>query len=257
MKHCFHIIVFLVIFSCCKRVGDDFVKYQTFDEYKMCGIGEAVDTPFVYVKRVDNSILVRTTNMIDTIIQYDNHGSFWYSCRRYGYGDSYMCQCNDWQLGTPRVYHRFFYNDTILEYYEVGDEDNRNLFVKTVKDLLIFSVKHAPDEHDINEMFQYLKSLAQTASFDCSLTEDDEVFFCGIDIQGAHYYMPFIRLNKEVRDGVLSYHNVIDNGIWLSDSIWLDYRLNNLGEYGIQPGIVEHLISDGAMKQEITSLERQ
>ena len=85
-----------------------FVKYQTFDEYKMQGIKEKrIKYPCVYIKENGDTIFVRKS--YDTnIITYIKKQDFWYAKLKIEEKTSFTDRY--------RVCERFIYNDTIIDY---------------------------------------------------------------------------------------------------------------------------------------------
>lgn len=113
--------------------------YQTFDEYTMSGKGMAEHSPFVYVKRHNDSIFVFSSNKNDSARLYVKlYNNVWYSHMEYD-----MWKKKDYipskdKLSMPaRTYDRFFYNDTILEIRTgyISDKQYHQLYVKCKNNL--------------------------------------------------------------------------------------------------------------------------
>jgi hypothetical protein len=63
----------------CKTNTKGYVKYQTFDEYKLEGVGNFnIQHPYVLVKKEIDTIFVIKSNDKRNIIKYINKGEFWF-----------------------------------------------------------------------------------------------------------------------------------------------------------------------------------
>ena len=92
-------------------------RYQTFDEYTMSGKGQSTNSPFVYVKKQNDSIIVFSSNKNDSVRLYIKlYNDVWYSHMEFDMlkKDNYI-PTKDKLSKIARTYDRFFYNDTILE----------------------------------------------------------------------------------------------------------------------------------------------
>ena len=114
-------------------------RYQTFDEYTMCGKGRVTHLPFVYVKRHGDSIFVLSTNKKDSTrlyVKLDNN--IWYSHMEYDmWKKNHYIPSKDKLSKVARTYDRFFYNDTLLEVETcyISDKQYHRLFIKCKNDL--------------------------------------------------------------------------------------------------------------------------
>jgi TonB family protein len=92
-------------------------RYQTFDECTMTGKGLATCSPFVYVKKQNDSIYVFSSNTNDSIRLYIKlYNNVWYSHMEYDmWKKKDYIPTKDKLSKIARTYDRFFFNDTILE----------------------------------------------------------------------------------------------------------------------------------------------
>lgn len=109
-------------------------RYQTFDECTMTGKGRATYSPFVYVKKQNDSIFVLSSNTNDSIRLYVKlHDNVWYSHMEYDmWKKKDFIPSKEKLSKTARTYDRFFFNDTIIEVktdYILGKQYHQ-LFIK-------------------------------------------------------------------------------------------------------------------------------
>ena len=92
-------------------------RYQTFDECTMTGKGRATYSPFVYVKKQNDSIIVFSSNANDSVRLYIKlYNDVWYSHMEYDtWKKENYTPTKDKLSKMARTYDRFFFNDTILE----------------------------------------------------------------------------------------------------------------------------------------------
>lgn len=105
-------------------------KYQYFDEFSLEGRGEAVKTPFVFVKRTKNRIVVISSDNIQDSIVYNNEHGLWINRLSYDLANKWPSKED---TEPPRSYLRFFRNDSIFEYREIYFDKRivKSIFIKT------------------------------------------------------------------------------------------------------------------------------
>lgn len=84
-------------------------RYQTFqwfDLSKLEGVGKATDTPFVYVRRNRDIMIVRPSNDINNPYFLKNHGMYWH------------CKWMSDDRGDSMMVDRFLCNNIIYEYIQ-------------------------------------------------------------------------------------------------------------------------------------------
>ena len=116
-------------------------RYQTFDECTMTGKGLATYSPFVYVKKQNDSIYVFSSNANDSIRLYIKlYNNVWYSHMEYDmWKTKDYIPSKDKLSKIARTYDRFFFNDTILEVKTgyIAGKQYHELFVKCKNNLYL------------------------------------------------------------------------------------------------------------------------
>lgn len=208
--------------------------YQTFDEYKMCGVGTPVDTPFVYVRETPDSIFVKlSTNTAEDWV-YVKKGNVWRMDMmldlRKMTPHYHFHQDEYW----PRRYTRFCGGGRIIEVlreydpYE-GDISKRVIYVKNDTSCIQINV---PPSITLRKYSDILKLVN-------SYTTLDDIVYDMIkkgDFDKYHDY-GFITLRKKIENDTLQYF--VDD---IKFEISYKYKLNSLKEFGIQPGLFEKSI---------------
>lgn len=109
-------------------------RYQTFDECTMAGKGRATYSPFVYVKKQNDSIIVFSSNANDSVRLYIKlYNDVWYSHMEYDtWKKENYTPTKDKLSKMARTYDRFFFNDTILEVKTdyIAGKQYHELFIK-------------------------------------------------------------------------------------------------------------------------------
>ena len=193
-------------------------RYQTFDEHTMSGKGQALHSPFVYVKRWNDSILVFSSNKNDSTRLYIKlNDEIWYSHMEYEmWKKKHFIPSKDKLSKTARTYDRYFFNDTILEVetsYITGKQYHQ-LYVKYKNEMyLIRNINHI----DYSKIANLRKTIR-----DMIISNDKRV---------TRYTL------KEEKDRYV--YRAEDN----SDSY--AYEKNTYGLWGIQPGIEETFLYNG------------
>ena len=193
-------------------------RYQTFDEYSMSGKGQATYSPFVYVKKRTDSILVFSSNKNDSVriyVKLDNN--VWYSHMEYDMWkkDNYI-PTKDKLSKTARTYDRYFYNDTILEVETcyITEKQYHQLFIKCKNNLYVIRNIDDLNSTKIADLRKKANKLI--------LSNDKRV----------NKYTLRVEKKRYVYEG-------INNG----DSF--SYERKAYGFWGTQPGIEETCLYDG------------
>jgi hypothetical protein len=148
---------------------DGYVKYQTFDEYKMEGIGnEKIKRPYVLVKKESDTVFVIKSNDRKKTIKYVNRGDYWHTKRviketaskHVFHFSGKVCPCSL----IKEFCEKFIYNDTIVEYnyyYDLGIKDSlnrhfKNIYMHTKKDCIVLGI----DITNYNAPFSQIKDIA-------------------------------------------------------------------------------------------------
>jgi hypothetical protein len=125
----------------------DYIRYQTFDEYKMEGVGDKkIKRPYVLVKKEFDTISVIKSNDKENVIKYVSHGNYWYT----------ILQIKERLYYLETFCEKFIYNDTVIEYkyqykhqydYLIDSSKRSNqrsmcrIFVHTKKDCIVLSIQ--------------------------------------------------------------------------------------------------------------------
>ncbi len=141
-----------------------YVKYQTFDEYKMEGVGnKKIQCPYVLVKKEADTIFVIKSNDREKKIKYINKGDYWYT----------KLQIEEELPFLETICEKFIYNDTIIEYeyfyiHKAGYltdslkrsnlRRNSGIYIHTKKDCLILSIAR-DDIKNYDNPFNEIKEL--------------------------------------------------------------------------------------------------
>ena len=236
MKHLFLLPLLMMVFPLCHASinTQGYKCYQTFDEYKMCGVGTPVDTPFVYVRETPDSIFVKlSTNTAEDWV-YVKKGNVWRMDMmldlRKMTPHYHFHQDEYW----PRRYTRFCGGGRIIEVlreydpYE-GDISKRVIYVKNDTSCIQINV---PPSITLRKYSDILKLVN-------SYTTLDDIVYDMIkkgDFDKYHDY-GFITLRKKIENDTLQYF--VDD---IKFEISYKYKLNSLKEFGIQPGLFEKSI---------------
>ena len=193
-------------------------RFQTFDECTMSGKGRVTYSPFVYVKKQNDSILVFSSNENDSVrlyIKLDNN--VWYSHMEYDMWkkENYI-PTKDKLSKTARTYDRYFFNDTILEVKTsyISGKQYHQLLIKCKNNLYDIRKTDHLNYSSIAELRKIVNSL---------ILSNDK------------------RLNKNtLREEKERY---VYEGKNNDDSY--SYERKAYGLWGIQPGVEENCLYDG------------
>lgn len=234
---------------CLKKVEENissYKKFQTFDEYKMKGVGKALHSPYVYVRKVDeNTIHVKMSNNIDSTICYTKYGDTWINiiCDDL-WKSPYPCTKNGESIdgGPPATIHsRYIKNDTIIEVRTtiIENEESSVVFVKTKEEMFTLSSL-------------LLNKKEFSADSICMICK----YYTEAGFRDLKKYFPnyrISRMKKVLMKDSLKY--VAISGKYNQNKEVFAYKLNSLGEYGSIPGIEKfaystyQLISDEEIKR--------
>lgn len=90
-------------------------EFGTFDEFKLKGTGTPGDS-CVYVKDCGDSILVKKSSCMDSVIAYRKHGDYWenHLFLEFERDNMHYLDRSSFDL-PPRIYDRYIIGDTIVE----------------------------------------------------------------------------------------------------------------------------------------------
>ncbi len=235
---CFILLLMLVLQSCEASAKKSTLKgyrtYQTFDEYKMCGIGNPVDTPFVFVRETNDSIIVKLSSNPDESMVYVREGTVWEMDTMLDaekLSPSYHFHQDEYW---PRRYTRYCGDGHIIELLQEYDPDNGDIFRRIIyvkNDTACIQI-NVPPSITLRKYSDILKLVN-------SYTTLDDIVYDMIkkgDFDKYHDY-GFITLRKKIENDTLQYF--VDD---IKFEISYKYKLNSLKEFGIQPGLYEKSI---------------
>lgn len=199
--------------SCINLYADtvNMERYQTFDEYSMLGKGRCVNSPFVYVKKSKDSIIVCSSNKNDSIriyVKIDN--GVWYNHMEFDmWKKKHFVPSKNELSKIARTYDRFFFNDTILEIKTgyISEKAYYQLFIKNKKHLYCI--------RDFGSL--YHSNIEDLRKIAYKLTRHDK---------------------KDVSKYVLIEGK--DQYIYKGDNNSFSYKREAYGYWGIQPGMEEN-----------------
>ena len=190
--------------------------YQTFDEFTMKGKGKPVFEPYVFVKRIDDTIIVKSSLKIDSIrVYYKLPCGTWYSYMEFEMWkkNGYTPTKTEWDR-FARTYKRYFYNDTILEI--------RNVYSKASK----------------------FPPMAIVKTHDSVFTID----YFNADLHINKLRSDIYSLTKEQHNNAIRIYSFIektDTISYVNKNKTYHYKKYAYGMWGIQPGLDETCIYSG------------
>lgn len=191
-------------------------KYQTFDEHLMQGKGRVFASPYVLVKRIKDTIVVKSSSKIDSMrVYYKLPCGTWYSHMDYDMWkkDNYQIVKSEWDK-IARTYNRYFYNDTILEILDMYYDTKKLPSIAIVKtDYTVFTI----------DPYECTGSVSNIRNKIYSMTKEN-----------SH--------NTVTRYSVIEKQDTI---FYVNDSKKYSYIKSSQGLWGLQPGIEETRIYAG------------
>jgi len=222
------IALFFVIFSFQMKGQDGYVRYQTFDEYKMEGVGaEKIKRPYVLVKKENDTIFVKKIvkkkgknrcNCTVKEIKYINKGDYWHTTIR---PESKRTLIARPRPCIPIFYEKFIFNDTIVEYQyslKYGLKEVRRvaqyIHIHTKKDCVILSLQD-------NDIKNYGNPYNEVKEFVINYKEIFPLYSSGYQ---PRYYTIF---EKQIEGNIFSIY-IIDGE---NKRFFSSKEMNSLGEY--------------------------
>lgn len=161
-----------------------YYKFQTFDEFSMEGKGKIVAQPYVLVKRIKDTIVVKSSLSMDSMrVYYKLPCGTWYSHMEYDLEKKMDLACKCEGGKTARTYDRYIYNDTIAE-IENGIIEGKKYprtIVKTPKEVFVISSlgihesRHTIDHKYRSYIYDIIHSAAKNVS-KYKLTESSNMY---------------------------------------------------------------------------------
>lgn len=210
---------------------DNYVKYQTFDEYKMEGIGtKKIKRPYVLVKKENDVIFVKKieknkgTNECNCVeeIKYINKGDYWYAAIKSepNRTSSKRSRRIIPMPCTPIFYEKFIFSDTVVEYkyiYSLKNSIkrlNQFIYINTKEYCIILSI----EENEIKNQDEPYNEIEKLVA------NYKEIFPLHSSSNSSRYYSVF---EKHIEKDILSIYEINgENKKFISSK-----KMNNLGEF--------------------------
>lgn len=217
----FYSIIILLLFTSFQMNGQKgYVKYQTFNEYKMEGVGvEKIKRPYVLVKKEFDTMSVIKSNDRKKIIKYVNRGDYWHTI---------LQMESKWSI-IETFCEKFIYNDTVIEYkyqywhqygYLVDNSKrsnqriNRGIYVHTKNNCIELTIQDS-DITNYDNPYNEIKEF---------VTNYKEIFPLY-----SPKYQPrcYSIIEKHIEDNILSIYEIEKENKRLVSS----KKMNSLGEF--------------------------
>ena len=168
------------------------VEFGTFDEFKMKGTGHPGDSS-VFVKDCGDSIFVKKSSFMDSVIVYRKNCDFWenHLLLDFEKKDKHYLDKSSFDL-PPRVHDRYILNDTLVEICTLIWPDNM-----TIDFYLIVKPSSYDKVYRIDISYRYSKHSYLNESFWCLL----------LNPQGLNYFRLVEYFRKDPRRVLNVLHN--------------------------------------------------
>jgi len=142
-------------------------KYQTFDEYILDGVvTNNVKSPYVLVKKTNDTIFVIKSNNKNDTIKYTKKGNYWYTKlyieETQSFLDKLFNNSSSKLLKIQEICEKFIYNDTVIEFLYREDEKLRmidqTIYVNTKQHCLELVIQN-DDLKDFKNLFDGIQTL--------------------------------------------------------------------------------------------------
>ncbi len=197
----------------------EFTRYQTFDEFKMKGVGKPVYEPFVYVKTEKKKVVVIVSDDTTNVMTYHlRDDGLWYMHIDFDLWKKDQNIVKSSKENLARSYDRICGNDTIVElrWYYMNNYTSKCFWLKTSKDCIRSQSLHKDYFSNKDEIYASLRKF--TNEF---LKEEN-----GLKNN----------TNKPLRYKRYSLYENIDGYWYFGEKDSLFFKKNSLGFFGIQPG---------------------
>lgn len=196
----------------------EYRRYQTFDEFKMKGMGKPVHKPFVYVKTEKERINVIVSDDTTNVMTYYLRGGLWYIHMDFDLWKKDQPKAKSSKENWARSYDRICGNDTIVElmWSFMGSYTIVEIFLKTSLQCTKSHFLHPSHFEGIDDPFKCLRHL--TGLF----VKDDD------SLKGIS--------NKKLSRQKYTFRETKDAYWYIGEKDSLCFNKNSLGFFGIQPG---------------------
>lgn len=203
------ILLWVVLFEA--NCQQKFVKYQSFDEYKMQGIKDKrIKYPCVYIKENGDTMFVRKS-YDKNIITYTKKQDYWYAKLRIEERSTFTDRY--------RVCERFIYNNTIIDFVYIQKNNGKtfdyDIYVHTKIDCLHLKLS-VTDIDNSADLFKQIKKIINNYKdfFPLYSTKEHQPRF-------YEYYLKYVDKN------ILTIYEVNEQG----KTHVASKKMNNLGEF--------------------------
>lgn len=208
-----------------------YTQYQTFDEYKLKGVGKVCHSPYVYVKEKDDTIIVRVSNNKNHSIRYVKKKGIWQSYQELDIEKRGMPISKSSRVKPARSYFRIFKGDSIIELSSMLDSEypSQDIYIKNRKTCVLIALEEREHIKDVKHPYDEIMSIVSDYNsgkletliptyriFKYSLTQNDECYYyvCAIrDTHGREHHLDTVVIRK-----------------------------TSLKEFGIGPGLFENIL---------------
>lgn len=197
----------------------EFRRYQTFDEFKMRGVGKPIQEPFVYVKSEKDKITVVTSDDTTYVMTYHHiKDGLWYMHMDFDLWKKNQYRVKDSKENSARSYDRICGNDSIVELewdYE-GISTSVTILLKSPTGCVRSHCLHPSHYEEIEDSFKRLQRLIEL------FVKDDD------SLKNI--------LNKKLGREEYFLQETDDEYWYIGKKYKLCFKKNSLGFFGIQPG---------------------
>ena len=208
-----------------------YTQYQTFDEYKLEGVGKVYHSPYVYVKDIDDTIIVRVSNNKNHSIRYVKKKGIWQSYQELDIEKRGLPISKSSRVKPARSYFRIFKGDSIIELSSMLDSEypSQDIYIKNRKTCVLIALEEREHIKDVKHPYDEIMSIVSDYNsgkletliptyriFKYSLTQNDEYYYyvCAIrDTHGREHHLDTVVIRK-----------------------------TSLKEFGIGPGLFENIL---------------
>jgi len=169
-----------------------YVKYQTFDEHKLKGVGRFnIKEPYVLVKKeLDTIFVIKSNDRGNNVLRYINKGKFWYYQEPEKQQDE--CMINS-------ISKRFITNDTVFVFthFSMTGSTHATIVIATKKELTVIRGCKILFDNEEN-VFKKIQNIASIYkdSFPYSDEADDIPYSDDEYENGFCWYQTFIKVFK-------------------------------------------------------------
>ena len=206
-------------------------KYQTFNEYKLKGEGKVYNSPFVYVKTINDTIIVRVSDNKNHSVRYIKKDGIWQSHQELDMQKKGMPIAKSSKEKPARSYYRIFKGDSIIELAcrFLDEYPTQDVYIKTKKGCVQISLnkqEYVKDtKHPYHEIMKivsdYNNGKFETSTpiqrtYNYTLSQNAKYFYyvCAIrDTQGREHHLDTITISK-----------------------------TSLLDFGVGPGLIENML---------------